>query len=165
MAKTRVMTSPRSTAELAERMRQFTRPTIDYSRNLYFPIHLPREITDQGFDFVVAPAVGNGRIRLQCSGAFESIPDGTRIRVHLRPHRENLLLFGLITVPFGLVMLWGFWPINPTLAIGSVVIIESGVVAYLCVSAWASTRWVRRQLEAVLSPSGTGAEPKAAPSP
>jgi hypothetical protein len=149
-----MITSPASTAELVERMRRFTKPTIAFvgdGRDLHFSKDDHREGTEQGFHFVVSA----DRAWFQCSGVYSPAADGTQIRIQLRPHRDFLLLFGLVSIPFGVVSLWGFWPINHVHAIGITVALESFVVALFWLYAWRGARLIRRELMTVLSaPAG-----------
>jgi hypothetical protein len=155
------MSSPVSATDLAERLRLLTQ-TIDHDRDLHFPKHSTATITDQRFDFVVGPSLGRGRPRLRCSGTFSTTSEETTVHIRLRPCGEMIGYFGLLAVLFGSVMVWGFWPISRTVAVGSVLAIGLLVAILLWLGAWVSVRWVRRQLIEVLSaakdmgPRGSG---------
>jgi hypothetical protein len=73
----------------------------------------------------------------------------------LQPCREIFWIFGLLAILSSGLLLWGLWPVDRALAIGAALGICLLVAGYLWLVAWGSTRWVRRQLNGLLS----GAEP------
>ena len=141
------LTCQRSAADLAELVRAL--PRWDPWRDGFFDgtrlvaERYPLVVSDQGFRFVVP---SSKQIWFVCRGTFHPAVNGTRVELSVSPLWNFVWVLSLVFAPFAAVMIWGFWPIDPRLALG----VPVGCVALLALifgfGIWWNTRWVRRRV-------------------
>jgi hypothetical protein len=138
-----------SPPRIAARLEGLLSTELDWNKPLALSAGDRPQFDEQSFRFRIA---GNKFWSFLVVGTIGPSGLGHEITFEIVPRLEHPWLIGLSTAAPIAVMIWGFWPISPALALGAAVVMIVSIGAVLVLGWLAGRWWARRSILKALSP-------------